>query len=128
MTTPKYDIATRAQALSLHSEGCSRAYIVKKTGYTPGGLTGLIARAKKRGYTPGKGPIRAEYVEDAPRSGRPPTKKESIIKALEADPTLRGASTQTIADRINKQSPSDAHVSRRTVLKALRSGGLKSAK
>ncbi|KAK5634103.1 hypothetical protein RRF57_009817 [Xylaria bambusicola] len=128
----EFDLATRSQALALHSEGYSRAVICEKTGYSPGGLANLITKAKKRGYQPGQGAIIAQYVEDKPRKGRPvkltPEKMDEITKAFESDPSLRKLPAEEIAKHINDRSPDDPPLSRTLVQRALKHQGLKNIK
>lgn len=66
----EFDVAVRAQALTLHAEGNSRAMITAKTGYTSSGFSKLLQKAKSRGYVPGNR-ILLEYVSEAPGRGRP---------------------------------------------------------
>ena len=128
----EFDLGVRIQALTLHSQGYARAQICKITGYSPGGLTTLIAKAKKRGYKPGGGRILAEYATEGLRKGRPakltPAKKDQIVRTLESDNTLRGKTTKEIADIINKQNPADDPVSQTTIWRALKEKGFKSVK
>ncbi|KAI1426377.1 hypothetical protein F5Y12DRAFT_294879 [Xylaria sp. FL1777] len=118
----EFNLVTRTQALTLHSEGYSRAVIIQKTGYSASGLSHLISKAKKHGYKPGKGPILHEYVETKPRKGRPSlsaSQKAKVITLLESDIAFRKSSTQKIANRINEQNPLDPPISRRSVLRIL---------
>lgn len=79
MAAPRheFDIALRAQALTLHALGVSRAEIKEKTGYSISGFTKLLRRAKRLGYTVG-GPVLSKYVAGQVRPGRP---KISTTKA-----------------------------------------------
>ncbi|KAI0424410.1 hypothetical protein F5Y09DRAFT_324472 [Xylaria sp. FL1042] len=119
----EFDLGIRIQALTLHSEGYSRASIIEKTGYSPGGLSTLITKAKKRGYQPGQGPILREYVDSEPRKGRPPkltpATKEKIITTLTSDKACRAFTAQELAEKVNEKNPDDASISRSTVLRAL---------
>ncbi|KAK5634842.1 hypothetical protein RRF57_010555 [Xylaria bambusicola] len=124
----EFDLSIRIQALTLHSEGYSRAAIVQKTGYSPGGLSSLIHKAKKRGYQPGQGPILREYADTEPRKGRPPKltqdQKDKIVATLTSDKACREFSSQKLADKLNRENPDDPAISRRTVLRALTAEGL----
>ncbi|KAI0542709.1 hypothetical protein GGR58DRAFT_496814 [Xylaria digitata] len=128
----EFDLGTRIHALVLHSEGFSRAAIVAKTGYSHGGLSNLISKAKKRGYEPGNGPILREYVNSEPRKGRPAkltqAKKNQIVAVSESDKASRKLSTQKLADKINKENPDDPPISRRSVLRILTAKGFKNVK
>ncbi|KAI0505694.1 hypothetical protein F5B22DRAFT_661162 [Xylaria bambusicola] len=123
----EFDLGTRIQALVLHSEGYSRAAIVQKTGYSAGGLSSLIQKAKKRGYQPGEGPVLREYVESEPRKGRPPKltqdRKDKIIATLTSDKACRQFSSQKLADKFNSENPDAPSISRTTVLRALTAEG-----
>ncbi|KAI0402189.1 hypothetical protein F4802DRAFT_378146 [Xylaria palmicola] len=125
----EFDLGVRLQALTLHSIGYTRAKIIEETGYSAGGLCGLLAKARKRGYKPGGGPILREYVETEPRKGRPPKltpdRTSKIVAVLTSDKACRKFSSQKLADKINKENPNDPPLSRRTVLRALTAKGLK---
>ncbi|KAI1304336.1 hypothetical protein F5Y03DRAFT_175921 [Xylaria venustula] len=125
------DLGIRLQALTLHSEGFSRAKIIEKTGYSAGGFSALLAKAKKRGYEPGK-PILREYADSEPRSGRPPkltpAHKDKIIATLTSDTACRKLNTQKLADIINAENPNDIPISRRTVLRCLTAEGFENVK
>ncbi|KAI0550625.1 hypothetical protein F4679DRAFT_542039, partial [Xylaria curta] len=125
----EFDFGVRIQALTLHSEGYTRAKIVEKTGYTPGGLCALISKARKRGYEPGKGPILFEYVAPEPGRGRPTKltdeRKQKIIEILTSDKASRKFTTQQIADKVNEQCQDDETISRKTVSRALQAEGFK---
>ncbi|KAI1361927.1 hypothetical protein F5Y08DRAFT_342125 [Xylaria arbuscula] len=141
------DLGTRIQAIVLHSEGYSRASIIEKTGYSAGGLSGLLTKAKARGYVPGQGPILRAFVDNEPggRTGRPPKltqghkdkivalKAEAIANDHDGDRGASGGSggggaefvsTQKLADKFNAENPGDVQVSRRTVLRALKAAGV----
>ncbi|KAI0489646.1 hypothetical protein F4859DRAFT_509232 [Xylaria cf. heliscus] len=125
----EFDLGTRIRALTLHSEGYSRAAIVEKTGYSASGLSTLISKAKKRGYKPREGPILREFVDTEPGKGRPPLlteeRKKRIVAILTSDKASRKLTTQQLADRINSQSLGDPPLCRRTVLNALNAEGFK---
>lgn len=139
------DLGIRVHALVLHSEGYTRASIMEKTGYSAGGLSNLLTKAKSRGYTPGKGPILLEYVDNEPgRTGRPrkvtQEQRDQIVASLALEKEKAGAagggvggkgkfvSTQKLADKFNAENPEGVSVSRRTVLRALNSAGIKHSK
>ncbi|KAI8953589.1 hypothetical protein F4801DRAFT_122107 [Xylaria longipes] len=127
----EFDLGTRLQALTLHSEGYSRAAIAEKTGYTSGGLCNLLAKAKRRGYKRGEGPILLEYVAAEAGRGRPPIltdeRKQKITAMLTSEEACRKFSAQQLADKLNEQNI-DQPVSRRTVLRALKAEGFKKVK
>ncbi|KAI1758365.1 hypothetical protein F4782DRAFT_477741 [Xylaria castorea] len=124
----EFDLGTRIQALTLHSEGYSRSAITEKTGYTLSGLCYLINKAKKRGYKPG-GLILREYADTAAGKGRPPIindeRKQKIAAILTSEQACRKFTTQQLADRFNEQNQDDRKISRRTVLRMLTTEGYK---
>ncbi|KAI1747943.1 hypothetical protein F4782DRAFT_518996 [Xylaria castorea] len=125
----EFDLGTRLQALTLHSEGYSRAAIAEKTGYTPGGFCNLLTKAKKRGYKPGEGPILLEYVAAEPGRGRPTIlteeRKQKITAILTSEKACRKFSAQKLADKFNEQNQDGQTVSRKTVLRALKAEGFR---
>ncbi|EDU42785.1 predicted protein [Pyrenophora tritici-repentis Pt-1C-BFP] len=82
---PRYtDISTRAAILTLKSRfvGRSTSQISEILGISPRTIDSIYSRACQRGFEP-NGPtlkILPEYLEDAPRSGRP-RKQEAIHEA-----------------------------------------------
>jgi hypothetical protein len=72
-TMPHHELAVRIQALTLlFFTQMSKALICRLTGISERSLTRLRESAIKRGFNPDHDSrILAEYVEDAPRSGRP---------------------------------------------------------
>ncbi|GAP92953.1 hypothetical protein SAMD00023353_0403580 [Rosellinia necatrix] len=125
----EFDMGTRIQALTLHSEGYSRRAIAERTGYTTNGLSYLVAKAKRRGYKPGQGPILREYAETEPGKGRPTIlteeRKSKIIAILTADAASRKFSAREIADKFHEQNGHDRTISRTSVRKALAAEGYK---
>ncbi|KAI1130642.1 hypothetical protein F5Y10DRAFT_262983 [Nemania abortiva] len=123
----EFDLGVRIQALTLHSEGMSRAQIAQKTGYKPGGISNLVTRAKSRGYRPG-GPILLEYVQTAAGRGRKPilteAKKDEIIELLTASKGSDKFTTQALADEFNAKTAEEKPVSRSTVLRCLKEKGV----
>ena len=78
----RYTIEQKVQALTLISE-CFRWQDVKKrTGMTQQSQSNLKKKAFERGYRPEEDPrILRAYVEDAPRSGRPPVITEELKRS-----------------------------------------------
>ncbi|KAI8630731.1 hypothetical protein F5Y19DRAFT_426238 [Xylariaceae sp. FL1651] len=108
----EFNIATRIQALSWHNKGRSQAEIMAKTGYSATGFSDLIAKAKRRGYCPGKEAlVLHEYVELGKRTGRPPVlsqaKKDEIVKVFTTDQVSRKFSTQALTDQLNETKPEE---------------------
>jgi transposase len=72
MSLKQHDIAVRIQALALAEEGIKVARITEITGLSRRTIFYLKKRARDRGYDPARSRVlKMEYVEDAPRSGRP---------------------------------------------------------
>ncbi|GAW13530.1 hypothetical protein ANO14919_029170 [Xylariales sp. No.14919] len=128
----EFDLGQRIQALTLHSEGYPRKAILEKTGYSSSGLSYLITTAKKRGYTPGSGPILRQYVDNEPGRGRQPIltdkQKHKIVEILTADDASRKFSVQELADKFNKTNDEDQTVSRGTVARIVEAEGFKKVK
>lgn len=124
----EFDLGTRLQALTLHSEGIPRRQILEKTGYSDSGFQNLLNKAKKNGYKPGQGPILRQYAETAPRKGRPSImtaeRKAKLLEILASDPAARKLSTQQLSEKFNELRADDGQtLSRRSVLRMLRSEG-----
>ena len=68
----KHDIAVRIQALALAEEGITVKRIMEITNMSRRTIFNLKKKARERGYNPTQSrTLKLEYVEDAPRSGRP---------------------------------------------------------
>ena len=67
------------------------------------------------------------YVEDAPRSGRPPKVtediKKQVVEVVTKNSTTRQMTTQTIADKINELATTSVTISARTIWNILHSLG-----
>ncbi|KAA8621897.1 HTH-Tnp-Tc3-2 multi-domain protein [Pyrenophora tritici-repentis] len=89
---PRYtDISTRAAILTLKSRfvGRSTSQISEILGISPRTIDSIYSRACQRGFEP-NGPtlkILPEYLEDAPRSGRP--RKQEAIHEATVEKSLR---------------------------------------
>lgn len=132
MTAPKkFDIAVRAQALTLYSKGVPFSEIEAVTGYRRSGFHQLRQRALDRGWVKG-GKIIEDYVTDVPRSGRPPKStpevQQEILDIMNRNSTTKGWTSQEIANEFNKNRVGNETISRRTVLRILRARGVKSVK
>lgn len=128
----EFDLGTRIQALTLHSEGYPRRLIFERTGYSATGFQGLLNKAKKRGYKPGQGPIMREYADTEPGRGRPSIitdeRKAQIFAILASDTAARKFSTQELAEKFNELKTDEQTLSRKTVSKILRSEGYNKVK
>ncbi|KAH8156904.1 hypothetical protein CIB48_g11344 [Xylaria polymorpha] len=98
----EFGLGTHIQALTLRSEGYSRAAIVAKTGYTPANQ-GPKTRAWQRSPT------------DLTDEG-----KQKITSILTSEKACRKFSAQQLAEKFHEQNPDDPTTSRRTVLRALK--------
>ena len=117
-----YDIATRAQALTLKVIKCPDAENTKITGLPRSTINSIHRTAQARGYNPNAcQTIFNSYVEDAPKSGAPikatPEVEDAIIAALSKNSTTRGLSCQRLADLIAPK------ISARTVHRVLKRRG-----
>ena len=77
--TRKTDLPTRALIVTLKSPfgGKSTSYISSITGISPRTIDHIYERACRRGFEPHAPTLKLlpEYLEDAPRTGRPRKKK-----------------------------------------------------
>lgn len=71
--TPNYNVATRAQVVTLEACGFTNTQITSKTGISGGTIRGIYARAIERGFDPNANPfiIINDYVAEVSRLGRP---------------------------------------------------------
>ncbi|KAF1813253.1 hypothetical protein P152DRAFT_434157, partial [Eremomyces bilateralis CBS 781.70] len=80
------DIATRALIVTLKSPigGKTTAEIAEKTGLPKRTINAIYARAIERGFDPNHLPlhIRDEWLEDAPRPGRPQKQTEELSNTV----------------------------------------------
>ena len=101
---PKYDIAARAQALTLHELGYSPQVIAEETRMTSRHVQNIITKAKERGYDPSVSRrIKDEYLVDAMRPSRPPKlskeQEDALVAASKLDQYAREkSSTQLSAE------------------------------
>ncbi|KAI1180818.1 hypothetical protein F4777DRAFT_173960 [Nemania sp. FL0916] len=125
----EFDLGLRLQALTLHSEGYTRAAIIERTGYTPSGLSHLITTAKSRGYEPGGHPIYRKYVDNGSGRGRKRAvtdeRKLKVLEVLTADEASLRLSIQQLADRYNFQNSGDRQLSRKVIGRMLEAEGFK---
>jgi transposase len=84
MVFKQHDLAVRIQALALAEEGIATKRIREITGLSRKTLYNLKKKAQERGYNPAQSrSLKMEYVEDAPRSGRPKVVTEEKKKQRE---------------------------------------------
>ena len=86
---PSYDIATRAQVVTLKALGFTNQAICTKLQLSVAhtSLDRIYQRALDRGFTPEKPICLNRYVENAPRSGRPTKQTEQVKADVEAKVT-----------------------------------------
>ena len=130
---PRYtDISTRAAILTLKSRfvGRSTSQISEILGISPRTVDSIYSRACQRGFEP-NGPtlkILPEYLEDAPRSGRP-RKQEAIHEAtVEKVRRDRYGREKSCADIAGDLSLYGHDVSSTTVWRVLKAAGYKKTK
>jgi transposase len=119
------NVGTRIQALCLLEFGVHWSQIVEITGVSKASIYRLRATAIARGYKPEEDKrLLIEYVEDAPKSGRPikatEDVKAEVVKVISKNSTTRSLTTQAIA---NILASSNINISARTVWNILSSLG-----
>ena len=85
----RYDIAQRAQALTLLQVGCSFEYITEKTGISKRQVQYYLKIAKDRGYNPVSFILKEEYLKDGVRPGWPrklnEEQEQEVVQAIKLD-------------------------------------------
>jgi transposase len=86
----QYDIAQRAQALTMLQFGATYPQITEHTGISKRQVQYYLAAAKAHGYNPSISFIlKNEYLVDAPRPGRPPkldqAAEDELVEAIRKD-------------------------------------------
>ncbi len=125
--TRHYDLATRAQAITLKIFGATYKQIQQQTGIQRRTLLQIYTRAVERGFDPKAehSIIRDIYVQDAPHSDRPSKqtedKKEKILNKVRLNHYDREKTCIYIANEIGDISPM-------TVWRILRKSSLKKIK
>jgi transposase len=130
---PNTDIATRAFVVSLKApcSGKTTNEVAAITGLSVNQVNRIYARAIQRGFDPNIRPLilRNEYLEDAPRSGRPTKQteetKELVISKLEIDRYGREKTAAIIAGELTLQG---TPVSASLVKLILKSAGFRKTK
>ena len=125
---PNYDIAARAQIVTLKAFGFKNEEISIKTGVPIHTIQKIYLRAQKRGFDPNSDlPIvKNEHVIDAPRSGRPSKQTEEvkgeIFQKIRRDRYGREKTCESIASEMKGK------VSPMTVWRILRKAGFNKTK
>ncbi|KFY41167.1 hypothetical protein V494_03175 [Pseudogymnoascus sp. VKM F-4513 (FW-928)] len=130
---PNTDIATRALIVTLKSPigGKTTAEVAEKTGFSTRQINRIYARAIERGFDPNHIPlvIRDEWLQDAPRSGRPvkqtvDARKEIIAKVR----TDRYGREKACADIAGELSLQGVDISATTIWRVLKKAGFRKTK
>jgi transposase len=108
---PNTDVATRAFVVALKSPvgGLSSAEVSEKTGLTISTINRIYGRAIERGFDPNLRPllIKDEWLQDAPRSGRPskqtPDTKEKVVAKVRKDRYGREKSCADLAGELSQE-------------------------
>jgi len=130
---PNTDLATRALIVTLKSPigGKTTSQISAFTGISTRQVNRIYARACERGFDPNELPLvlKDEWLEDAPRSGRPSkqtsTNIDIVISKVQLDRYGREKSCADIAGDLSRQG---IDVSASTVRRILRSAGYRKTK
>jgi transposase len=130
---PNTDIVTRSSVVSLKSpcNGKTTNEVAEITGLSVNQVNRIYNRAIQRRFDPNIRPLllRNEYLEDAPRSGRPTKQteevKDLIISKLERDRYGREKTAAIIAGELTSQ---DIPISASLVKLILKSAGFRKTK
>jgi transposase len=130
---PNTDIATRALVVTLKSPivGQSTNAIAEKTGLSTRTINLIYARAVQRGFDPNILPliIKNQFLEDAPRSGRPTKQteemKQSIAAKVRGDRYGRELSSADLAGYLSTDA---FEISATTIWRCLKNQGFKKTK
>ena len=127
-----HDPGTRLQALTLYEAGLPFHQILALTRIGQRTVQSLKQRAVARGYDPSIcKDLLLSYVEDAPRSGRPPiaeSVKSMIIRVVTQNSTTRQYSTNRITAEVCELLGKEKAVSLRTCYRVLEAEGYSSCK
>ncbi len=130
---PNTDIATRAIVIALRSPlgGNTSAEVAAKTGLSVRQVNRIYARAIERGFEPNQSPmvLRDEWLEDAPRSGRP-TKQtpDTTTRTVAKVRTDRYGREKSCADIAGELSTEGIDISASTIRRILKKAGYRKTK
>jgi hypothetical protein len=114
------DIPQRVAVLALKAAGKPTTYIHEVIGIPISTINKILARAILRGFDPAKLPfdLRLEYIEDAPRPGRP-TKQIPEIQTIVIDKVRldRYGREKTCTNLAGELSDTGTDISRTTILR-----------
>jgi len=130
---PNTDISTRALIITLKSPivGLSSAEILAQTGISISTINRIYGRAVEREFEPNTRPcvLKDEWLEDAPRSGRPrkqtPEMTEKVVAKVRED---RYGREKSCADLAGELSNEGINISAITIWRILRQAGLRKKK
>jgi transposase len=122
---PTYDIAQRAQALTLLQIGVSFDIITETTGISERQVYRYLEAAKKHGYNPSLSEIlRDEYLTNAPKSGRPraldEAGEEELAEAIRRDRYAREKSSLTLGVEQNISASTVQRIFKRRGIRKLK--------
>jgi transposase len=125
MVAQKHTTAERIQALALIEEGVPVDRVTTVSGMSKASIYRLQKTARARGYDPAVSRrLKDEYVQDAPRSGRPkklsPEQEQELLQVLQKN---RNGHEKTM-----QQLASEAGISSVSVYRIMRKHGLQKAK
>jgi transposase len=124
----RHDIGTRLQALCLFENKVLVLQIKEITGIATSQIYSIRKTVIARGYDlVVSKKLLLSYVEDAPRSGRPPKViediKKQVVEVVTKNLITRQITTQTIANKINELVTASITISARIVWNILYSLG-----
>lgn len=130
---PNTDIATRALIVTLKSPigGKTTAEVAEKTGFSTRQVNRIYARAIERGFDPNHMPlvIRDEWLQDAPRAGRPVKQTVEVRKEIIAKVrTDRYGREKACADIAGELSLQGVNISSTTIWRVLKKAGFRKTK
>ena len=127
------DIATRALIVTLKSPlvGMKTADVVEKVGCSARQVQRIYARAISRGFDPNETPfvLKDEWLQDAPRSGRPTKQTPETTKAIIAKVQQnRYGRERSCADLAGELSQMGVDISSTTIWRILKRNGYRKTK
>ena len=126
---PHYSVATKALVVTMKSPigNYTTGEISKKTGISRHTINRIYAKAIQRGFDPTHSPIllKDEWLEDAPRSGRPTKKTSDLVQnVLEKVCTDLHGREKTCADLAGQLGEEGIEISPKTIWRILQEAGL----
>ncbi len=130
MVAQKHTTAERIQALALIEEGVAVDRVTTVSGMSKASIYRLQKTARARGYDPTVSrKLKDEYVQDAPRSGRPkklsPEQEQHLLEVLQNN---RNPGTGNTPEKTMQQLASEAGISSVSVYRIMRKHGLQKPK